>query len=52
MYASIIVTQADPSRIDSMELLFKKIKKAPDIAIFDTFVAEEKYSHYIHSRYP
>lgn len=41
-----------PENMDSVFYAFKKIKGSLDIAIFDTFVAEEKFSHFVHRRFP
>ncbi len=42
----------DASSVETELSISSKHSGAPDIAIFDTFVAEEKFSHHIHRRYP
>lgn len=45
--------EADCNNFEKMDfLLSKQLQFVPDIAIFDTFVAEEMFSHYVHTKFP
>lgn len=45
--------EADCNDFEKMDfLLSKQLPFVPDVAIFDTFVCEEKFSHYIHAKFP
>ncbi|KAL4430412.1 hypothetical protein ABPG74_013262 [Tetrahymena malaccensis] len=53
MFSNVKIYEADYNNFESMDILLsKQLNFVPDIAIFDTFVCEEKFSHYIHTKFP
>lgn len=42
----------DPNNYKEMEKSFRRFDFYPDIALFDTFISEEKYSHFIQREFP
>ena len=44
--------QIDPNDHKEVEKHFNKFDSAPEFAIFDTFISEEKYSHFVKRYFP
>ncbi|KAM3131546.1 hypothetical protein pb186bvf_016330 [Paramecium bursaria] len=46
------IFQADPNNPSRMDLVLKKLSAQPQIAIFDTHISEQFYSHNVHQLFP
>jgi len=44
--------QLDPNNLKEIDRFYTSLQEIPDVAIFDTFIAEEKFSQFVHKRYP
>ncbi len=51
-YMQVTSRQIDPNKIDASSKAMQRANSDPDVVIFDSFVAEEQYSHYIHRMFP
>lgn len=51
-YMQVTPRQIDPNKREASTTAMQRAKSDPDVVIFDSFVAEEQYSHYIHRLYP
>ena len=52
MYSNVRLIVIDPNDQEAMRNVFRGFKSIPEYAIFDTFVAEEFYSHYVYKTFP
>lgn len=53
MYDSVRLHQVKSLEdFSEMKKVFDRIKGNLDASIFDTFIAEEKFSHFVHRQYP
>lgn len=51
-YDFLTAVHCDPNDAVRVNKSFEKMGESPDIAIFDTFVAEEMYSHHVAREFP
>ena len=42
----------DPNNYREADKFFNRYEYVPNVSLFDTFISEEKYSHFVHRKFP